>query len=66
MFWSNKPKFYTGLNPKDLQALEEVADALRERLQGLDARIDALEAEVESLKRKPHQSLKSRLKEKTK
>ena len=49
-----------------MQVLNEVADALRERLQGLDARIDALEAEVESLKRKPHQSLKSRLKEKTK
>ena len=63
MFWK-KPSH--GLSQSDMQALSDVADALRERLQGLDARIDALEAEVESLKRKPHQSLKSRLKEKTK
>lgn len=64
MFWSDRSKFYKGLHPKDVQALEEVAEALGEALRNMRDRIDALEAEVAALKKEPRQSLKAKLREK--
>lgn len=66
MFWSEKPKFM--LSAKDAHMLNQIADALKERLEGFDhevealkARCAALESEVERLTAKPHQSLKAKL-----
>lgn len=68
MFWSEKPKFM--LSAKDAHMLNQIADALKERLEGLDCEIEALkgrcaalESEVERLMAKPHQSLKAKLRE---
>lgn len=66
MFWSDKPKFM--LSARDAAMLNQIADALKARLEGIDAEVEALqrrctalEAEVASLKAKPHQSLRAKL-----
>lgn len=68
MFWSEKPKFM--LSVKDAHMLNQIADALKDRLEGLDCEIEALkgrcaalESEVERLTVKPRQSLKAKLRE---
>lgn len=64
MYWSEKPKFM--LSARDAHMLNQIADALKARLEGLDCEVEALktrcaalESEVERLNAKPHQSLKS-------
>ncbi len=66
MLWSDKPKFM--LSAKDAHMLNQIADALKERLEGIDAEVEALkarcaalESEVARLSAKPHQSLKTKL-----
>ena len=63
MFWKNEPRYITRLHPKDEAALEEVAEAVKNRFQGIDRRIDELEKQLAQLKREPHKSFATKLRE---
>lgn len=55
----------------DYRKMDELADAIRNRLQGFDtdiealqARVSALEVQVQELRREPRQPLRAKLREK--
>lgn len=72
MFWS-KPE-YT-ISKRDMRAIDELTDALRDRLQGFDTEIEKLQRRCSALEselarmhfcRQPHVSLAQKLREKGK
>jgi archaellum component FlaC len=69
MFWREALAYR--LSARDVAALDEMAEAIKQRLQGFDSEIESLknrcavlEAEVSRLSAKQHQPLNAKLREK--